>query len=153
MQKYRDIIRLTSEGLFVLPRDNEERMIVAGMDAAVGADRGISPSLMSLGGKLHWGSTDTGLLWQPGTCLLPQLILTATYTPAPPLSVPVPGIPGGSAALVQLQTPVIPDRNKSIPYSWVSPVFQEMLHHHLALVNGHLESSCSICRRGGGCRI
>lgn len=55
MQMYRNIItELTSEGLFVLPKDNEERTIFAGMDAAVEANRGISPSLMFLGDKLHW---------------------------------------------------------------------------------------------------
>lgn len=36
---------------------------------------------------------------------------------------------------------------------WMSHVFQEMLHHNLALVNGHLECSWSICRRDGGCGI
>lgn len=102
MQRYRDIVRLTSEGLFVLPRDNDERMIVAGMDAAVGANRGISPSLMSLGGKLHWGSIDVGLLCQPGTCLLPRLILNCRVHPAPPLSVPVPAITGPCEGVDQL---------------------------------------------------
>lgn len=71
---YRDIIiGLTSKGLFVLA--SEKRMIFPGMDAIVGANGTISLSLMPLGGKLHWGSIEIGLVCQPGICLFPQLIL------------------------------------------------------------------------------
>lgn len=33
----------------------------------------------------------------------------------------------------------------------MSHVFREMLRHNLALVNGHLQCSWSVCGRGGGC--
>lgn len=122
MQMYRDIItRLTSEGLFVLPRDNKERMTFAGMDAVVEANRGISPSLMSLGDKLHCGSIELGLLCQPGTCLLPQLVLNCHVHPNPSSLHACPGMTGPTRdsriAVDQLQTPAMPDRNKSFCYS------------------------------------
>lgn len=38
-------------------------------------------------------------------------------------------------------------------FMWMSHVFQETLHHNLALVNGHLECSWSSCKRDGGTGI
>lgn len=69
------IIRMTSKGLFLLPRDTEKKIIFPGMDAIVGANNMISLSLMSLGGKLHWGSIEIGLVCRPGTYFFPQLML------------------------------------------------------------------------------
>lgn len=75
---YRDIIiGLTSKSLFGLPSDNEKRMIFPGMDAVVGVNSMISLSLMSLGGKVPWGSIEIGLVCQPETCFFPQLILNS----------------------------------------------------------------------------
>lgn len=73
---HRDVIIVltSSKSLFVLLSDNEERIIFPGIDAIVGANSLISLSLMSLGSKLHWCSIEKGLVCQPGTCFLPQLM-------------------------------------------------------------------------------
>lgn len=83
MHLFRDIvIGLTSEGLFVLPSDNEKRMIFPRMDAVVEADSMISLSLMSSRGKLQWCSIEIGLVFSPGLAFSRSSSLTAIYSTA-----------------------------------------------------------------------
>lgn len=83
MQLFRDIIiGLTSKGLFVLPCNNEKRMIFPGMNAIMEANSMISLSLMSSGGKLHWASIEIGLVFSPGLAFSHSSSLTAIYSSA-----------------------------------------------------------------------